>query len=510
MNTERTFQNILDYWASIKPDETACFDELCSVTYKEMADACNALAISLTEKGVVKGDKILTLMRNSYEFIIIYFASVKMGAVLVPCNATSGKFEIEKRLKMLAPKVVFTSEDKWLTTINRKSNAIVITVRFGRKGNQLFDELVSVKPSDIFKCAEIDVYDDIFAIVITSGSTCEGKGVMLTYDNILHSAVNIGEQLECTDKDVFFVPLPFSHMFCLNTGILTPFYFGCKIILAYKFEANRALDLIEQNKATVHLGVPTMFIRELHEQSVRKRDMTSLRTGVIAGAGCSANLVCDIETHLHCKILIAYGSTESNAVSMTSLDDDPEERCSTVGRIFDTTEVKILNDDGSWALCGERGEILCKGRSVMKGYLNGLNETGGCGFDLEGWHHTGDVGAIDKGGFLKVIGRKKDIIIRGGYNVSPSEIEEALFDHPDVLEVCALGESNEDLGERICLFVVPNDNSNITVDSIKNYVVDRVARYKQPDCIVILDAIPKLENGKYDCCLLRRMLKNKN
>lgn len=502
MHIDRTFQNLLDYWASIKPDEIVCFDEFANITYKEMAEECNALAISLAERGIGKGDKVLTLMRNSYESIIIFFAVAKIGAVLVPCNSTFGKFEIEKRCQVLSPDVVFISEAKWLTIINKEINALVITVRFSRKGNEIFNNLITSKSPYKFKCADMDSFNDIFAIVYTSGSTCEGKGVMLTYDSMLHSAVNIGEKLECTNNDVFFVPLPASHMFCILMGILTPLYYGCKIILAYGFDASRALDLMEEYKVTVSIGVPTMFIRELHEQLERKRDMSCLKKSVIAGAGYPAKLVHDVEKGLYCKVLVAYGSTEALAISMTCLDDKPEQRSLTVGRVFDTVDIKLIGDDGKEVINQKIGEIVCKGRSVMKGYL-----TEDDGFDTDGWLHTGDIGEIDKDGFLKIVGRKKDIIIRGGYNVSPAEIESAFIDYPDVLEVCVLGESNEDLGERICLFAKLKDKSNITVDSLKEYICTKVARYKRPDCVVILDEIPKLENGKYDCRLLRKMLK---
>jgi fatty-acyl-CoA synthase/long-chain acyl-CoA synthetase len=505
MYTERIFQNLLDYWAEIKPDSIACFDEFGDVTYREMASECNSLALALALKGIGQGDRVVTFMKNGHEFVTLFFAVAKLGAILVPCNPALEKCEIENRLADLSPKAIFLTEERGLDFISKDLHPLTVTVRFSRKGYLNFNDLAEMGKSKKTECFKIDVEESLFAVMYTSGSTCKGKGAMLTYNNMFHGAVSIGGRLECTDNDIFLVPLPVSHMFCIIVGILVPFYFGCKVVLMNRFEPKRALDLIENHRATVLLGVPTMFIRELHEQKEEKRELSSLRTGVIAGSSFSGNLIQQIESQMHCRILVGYGSTETVSISMTSLYDEPDKRHNTVGRPFPGMTVKLIRDDGSEAAIGESGEILCKGIGVMKGYYNLESEN--CRiFDNEGWLHTGDLAVKDEDGYLKIIGRKTDIIIRGGYNVTPSEIENVFCEHPDVMEICAVGRSHKELGEQICLFVRLKQGSSETVDSLRDYIKKRVAKYKHPDCIYILESIPKLESGKYDRLSLLKIL----
>lgn len=496
MYTNETFQGLLDYWGEKSPDREAIVDAQQRITYQVLKKETQQLAAALQRLSLKKGDKVISLLPNWHEFVVLFFALAKVGAILSPCNVALVKDEVNERMKELQPKVIFVADPAHLVWLKDSGvSCKVVTVRFEEDGYLSYEKLIAQENASLVERADLNPAEDIFAIVYTSGSTGHPKGVELTQRNLFLIAQKIGERLKCTGQDTFLVPLPCCHLFGIVTGILLPFYFGGKIIITNKFCPEMILDLIEHEKVTVLYGVPTMFIRELHEYSRHMTDVRSLRTGLIAGAMCDENLVRQIRTELHCDIMVAYGSTESVGVSMTSFNDDVNTRVQTVGRPYDGVEAKVVDDQGEPVKAGEVGELLCKGIGVMKGYYQRPEETAKV-LTSDGWLRTGDLAAIQTRGYIHIAGRKKDIIIRGGYNICPAEIEKVYYSHPSVLEISVIGSPHEELGQQTYAFILLKENSSETEESLRDYVKGKIAKYEIPDRIILLDDMPKLDNGK--------------
>ncbi|MHB8074763.1 class I adenylate-forming enzyme family protein [Desulfosporosinus fructosivorans] len=504
MYTEESFQSLVDYWGEETPDREAIFDGLRRMSYGELKRESQQLAAALSQLDLQKGDKVLSFLPNWHEFIVLFFALAKRGAVLIPCNIACEKEEINDRLQRIQPKAVFVASRSQLTCLQADEDSYaIISVRFKEEGYQSFSELLEAGRNKAVKPVEIDPYEDVFVIMFTSGSTGCPKGVELTYENLFHSAKNIGYRLESTDQDTFLVPLPCCHMFGIVTGLLLPFYFGGKTVLMNKFSPAKALALIEQEKVTVIYGVPTMFIQELQEYRQNMTDVNSLRTGIIAGANCDENVIRQICSEFNCDIMVAYGSTESVAVSMTTFQDDINIRSQTVGRPYDGVVVKVVDDYEKTVKPGAVGELVCKGYGVMKGYYLMPSETTQV-LNENGWLHTGDLATVDQQGYIRIIGRKKNMIIRGGYNIYPAEVEKIYYAHPTVLEVCVLGVPHEELGEQTWAYIQLKENSQETEESLRDYVKGKISKYKIPDRVIVLDIMPKLTNGKIDKKALER------
>lgn len=498
MNNQETFQGILDYWAEIAPDREAIFDGQQRRTFRELKEEVQCLAFALSQLEIRKGDKVLTIIPNWYEFIVIFFALAKLGAILVPCNEIFAKNEICDRLQQVEPKAVFIAHKSHFCLLQEQKLACeIITTRFEEKDLLSFAKLLEKGRNGAIRPVEVDSYSDVFTIMLTSGSTGRPKGVELTYENLFQGAKSIGERLECTHQDIFLVPVPCSHLYGLVTGIVLPLYFGGKIVLMENYSPQEALSLIEQEKVTVHYGVPTMFIREINEHLQHKKDVSSLRTGMIGGTMVDEHLVRQIRSVLNCNIMVAYGSTEAVTVSMTTLQDDLELRTQTAGRPYEGVEVKVIDGDGKALGLGEVGELICKGFNVMKGYHLAPEETAKI-IDENGWLHTGDLGTIDRSGYIRIVGRKKDTIIRGGYNIYPGEVEKVYYTHPEVLEVCVMGVMQEELGEQIYAFIQLKKDSEETETTLREYTRDKIAKFKIPDQVILIKEMPRSPNGKID------------
>jgi fatty-acyl-CoA synthase/long-chain acyl-CoA synthetase len=297
-------------------------------------------------------------------------------------------------------------------------------------------------------------------------------------------------------------------MFGLVTGLLLPLMFGGKIILMEKHRPKEALDLIEKEKVTVHNGVPTMFFREIEEYRKNKKDISTLRTGIAAGAAVPKSLIKMLHTELQFIPMVAYGLTETLALTCTNLDDSLSKISETVGKPIDEIELKVIDDKGNHLGKGQVGEIICRGSSVMKGYC-GMPEETKKTIDENGWLHTGDLGIIDEQGYIRFVGRIKDLIIRGGNNISPVEVENLYFQHPEVLEICILGVPSKELGEKTYAFVKLHENYSATTESLGAYAEGKIAKYKIPDQFIFVKKMPKLKNGKIDKQRLREYFQQK-
>jgi acyl-CoA synthetase (AMP-forming)/AMP-acid ligase II len=335
--------------------------------------------------------------------------------------------------------------------------------------------------------------DDVFAICYTSGTTGRPKGAVLTHGNLVWNAATVSTILECTDRDTFLVTVGITHIFGLSSAVLAAAAVGARIVVLKAFAAGAALDLCEWEGVTVLHGVPTMFVLELAAQKRAPRDLGSLRTGIIAAAPVSPDLVDQIRAQLHCNVQIAWGLTETSpAVTMTRFDDPPEARRSSVGRVLPEAQIRI-DSQGH-----EYGEILVKSPGVFRGYYNDPELTSEV-LGVDGWLKTGDLGYVDDDGFLRLKGRSKEIIIRGGLHVYPEEVEQVLSELPWIGAVSIVGIPDPVLGERTCACVIVNEDARVPDDllsAVRHAVSQRLADYKVPDAVLRVAELPRTASGK--------------
>ncbi|NLI92363.1 MAG: acyl--CoA ligase [Peptococcaceae bacterium] len=510
MDREQTFNSLLDYWGEKTPEKEAVYDGLRRMSYGELKIEAEQLASALSFLDIQKGDRVLVILPNWHEFVTLFFAVAKIDAILVPCNVSLSEKELKERFDLTQPKLAFvSSRDQLMWLDTNEEFRKVITVRFKKKTLFTYSEVIALGEKcinqKVARNYPLNIKEDVFALIFTSGTTGIPKGVELTSWSILKTAMSIGQRLKSLEQDVFLVPLPCTHLFGMVTGIIVPLYFGARIVIMEKFNSREALDLIEQEQITVHHGVPTMFIRELEEYKQHQVNISSLRTGIVAGAVCSEDTMIKINTDLKFDLMVAYGLTEFVGVSMTSLDDTLEHRFRTVGRPYEGIEVKIVHESGRVAETGEIGELLCKGYGVMKGYYKLPDKTKEV-LDESGWLRTGDLARIDELGYIKIVARKKEVIIRGGYNIYPREVEEIYYNHPDVLEVCVIGVPHKELGEQTIAYIQLKPDSKETAELLREFAKGNIAKYKVPDHVILLDSMPKLANGKIDKKALQNSL----
>ncbi|HWQ76839.1 MAG TPA: class I adenylate-forming enzyme family protein [Syntrophomonas sp.] len=488
----------MDYWGYKEPDKEAIIDKKRRITYRELRLETNKLASAMLRIGVQKGDVVVSFVPNGHEFIEIFFAAAKLGAIMIPLDPQLEKNEVWVRLKKAMPKLIFVTNENHLHWINEEGAAAkAITVRFKAFGVPSYADILESGSEANIESVKVDPAKDVCMVMFTSGSSGVPKGVELTYKNLFQSAKNIGSRLACTAADVFIVPIPVCHLFAVVTGMIVPCWFGGKIVLIDRFEPDKVLHLIEHEKGTVLYGVPTMYVRELQEYRQKQKDLTSLRVSFLAGAYCDPNLVKQIGNELNCGVMIAYGSTETVAVLMTGLEDDEVMVAETVGRPLKGIQIKIVDDRGHEVGTGEIGELVVKGYNVMKGYY--LDPVLTQETLSDGWVHMGDLVTVDEKGYVRIVGRKSDMIIRGGENIYPIDIEKIYYTHPDVLEIAVIGLPHSELGEQTAAFIVLKPNSpKHSAESLREFAQGKIAKFKIPDQVYLIDTMPKLANGKID------------
>ncbi|ACL18382.1 fatty-acyl-CoA synthase/long-chain acyl-CoA synthetase [Desulfitobacterium sp. LBE] len=499
MDMRQTFEGLLDYWGGKTPDKEAVYDGLRRMSYGELKREAGQLAKALACLNIQAGDKVLAILPNWHEFIVLFFALAKMEAVLVPCGVSLTAKEISQRCQMIQPKLAFVSGHDQLRWLEAEAGCCkIIAVRFEDKKAMGYSELLALGEKNREQKLPGKRQDEVMCtIIFTSGTTGAPKGVELTDRSIMQTAISIGIRLESSHRDVFLVPLPCTHLFGIVTGMVVPLYVGAKIVIMERFRAKEALKLIEQEQITVHHGVPTMFIRELEDYKGHEVNLQSLRTGVAAGAICSEEVLKKITDIFKFNLMVAYGLTEFVGVSMTTLSDTIEDRLKTVGKPYEGIQVRAVHESGRTAEPGEVGELCCKGYGAMKGYYQLPAQTRKV-LDAEGWLHTGDLARIDERGYITIVGRKKEVIIRGGYNIYPREIEEVYYNHPEVMEACVIGLPHQDLGEQTVAFIQLKSHSQQTAALLREYAKGKIAKYKVPDRVLLVEQLPKLSNGKID------------
>ena len=477
-------------------------------TYAGLDADVTALALGLLAKGVEAGDRIGVWSPNCPEWTLVQYATAKVGAVLVNVNPAYRSHELayvaaQSSMRMLVSAVRHkTSDYRAMVDEVRSQCPDLRDVVYIGEGT--WDALVAAGSQ-----ATIDQLgarmatlgsDDAINIQYTSGTTGFPKGATLSHHNILNNGFLVGELLGYTERDRICLPVPFYHCFGMVMGNLAATSHGaCMVIPAPAFDPAATLKAVEQERCTSLYGVPTMFIAELGLEGFAAYDLSSLRTGIMAGSPCPAEVMKRVVAEMNMsEVAICYGMTETSPVStMTRVDDDLARRTQTVGRVMPHTEVKVVDPfTGRTVPRGEPGELCTRGTSVMLGYWDEPDKTAEA-IDSAHWMHTGDLATMDSGGYLSIVGRIKDMVIRGGENVYPREVEEFLYGHPDIADVQVIGVPDPMYGEELMAWVVMRPGAEpLTAAGVRAFCEGRLAHYKVPRYVHVVDGFPMTVTGK--------------
>ena len=476
-------------------------------SYQELATSVGEVARGLLALGVERGDRVGIWSPNCAEWVLLQYATAEIGAILVNVNPAYRCFELEYALRQSGVSLLVAAE----TFLDGDYRAILAEVRAGLPllrhvvylDTPDWDGLLrggaAVEPAAVAaRAAQLRPTDPI-NIQYTSGTTGFPKGATLSHRNILNNGYFVGEACGYTSADRVCIPVPLYHCFGMVLGNLACTSHGACMVLPYRgFNAAATLDACAAERCTSLYGVPTMFIAALADPRLAERDLSSLRTGIMAGAPCPIEVMRQVMTLLNmAEVTIAYGMTETSPVSVqTSRADELERRVSTVGVVHPHLEVKIVDPaTGEVVPRGERGELCTRGYSVMLGYWEDAERTAAA-IDADGWMHSGDLATMDGDGYLKIVGRIKDMIIRGGENIYPREIEECLHRHPAVQDAQVIGVPDARLGEAVMAWIQLRDGVHTTEEEIKEYCRAHIARYKVPRYVRFVEAFPMTVTGK--------------
>jgi len=481
-----------------RPDKDALRLGPLATTYAELDDLSARTAALLRSRGVKPGDSVAIALPNLPEFGAIYYGILRAGAVVVPLNVLLKRGEVAFHLKDSGAKLVFGTvaflDELTAGAAEAGADFIAVPLPVGDPGEHtpLPDLVREHEPlTELTPRSPVDPA----VLLYTSGTTGKPKGATLTHDNLLWNAfVSANKVVQMTPDDVVVGALPLFHAFGQSVGMNAALLSGATLSLLPRFEAEGALDIIEQGGATIFLGVPTMYTALLHAESAPKRDLSKLRLCVSGGAAIAVEILRAFEDQFGARILEGYGLSESSPVASFNHQDRPSKPGS-IGTPIWGVEMKAVGDDGQEVPSGEPGEIWIRGHNVMAGYHNRPDATAET-LTEDGWLKTGDVATVDEDGFFFIVDRKKDMIIRGGYNVYPRELEEVLHEHPAVAECAVLGIPHAELGEEVAAAVVLKPGASAGPDELRAFVKERVAAYKYPRVVRIVDELPKGATGK--------------
>lgn len=501
-------------------------------SYSEFNEVCERVAKGLMALGIEKGDNLAVWASNVPEWVSLQFGTGKMGAVLVTVNTNYRSAELEYLLKQSESTTLILMEgyrgNSYIDTIYElcpelensepgklKSSRLPllknVIILSDKKYNGTYSWSDLIKMSEqvsdeqlAARAATLDP-DDVVNIQYTSGTTGFPKGVMLTHSNLINNAYNIAYCMKLTQKDRLCIPVPFFHCFGCVIGTLAAVSVGATMVPIQEFDPETVLQTVEKEKCTALHGVPTMFIAELNHPNFENYDYSSLRTGVMAGSNCPVEVMKSVMNKMNMtEITICYGQTEASPVITQTRTDDPVTlRVETIGKALPNVEVKIVGPGTTRELAfNEQGELCTRGYHVMKGYYNNPEATKET-IDEDGWLHTGDLAVMDENGYCRITGRLKDMIIRGGENIYPREIEEFLYTHPAVFDAQVLGVPDVKFGEEVVAWIILKEGITTTDDEIKNYFKDKVSRHKIPKHIILTDSFPMTASGKIQKFKLR-------
>ena len=500
-----TVYGILEHAAKVFGEKEAVFDLNNRITFSQMKANVDKLAAALVRRGIKKTDRIAVSVPNWYETIVIFFAAAKIGAVLVPFNPKYKAHEVSHILRNSEPKALIATEE-FERNFGFKDALYfvpeIITVRSINSNFPSYEDLINDDPLKIGQEEAIDVNNDLFCILYTSGTTGVPKGVMITHRSVVQSANVMGIELRCTENDVLILPSPLFHIFGMAVNLFNAAFTGTRIVLLEKFNPTEILHLIEREKVTILNGVPTMFIKLLETQNFDHYDLSSLRTGVVGASPIPATKVKEVRDRMGINLCQSFGITETVSVTLSPYDDEEKNIIETLGKPLPGVKIKIVDDNRVPLAPGEKGEIAIHSFGTRKGYYK-LPEQTAAVLDHEGWYYTGDLGMLDDLGNLKFIGRKKEVIIRGGFNIYPQEIEAVLSRHPKVVESAVIGLPHETLGEIACAVIQLKDGKEGTEEEMKNYLKEQMATYKVPEKVLFTDKFPVTASGKIQKMRLR-------
>ncbi|BCR04526.1 AMP-binding protein [Desulfuromonas versatilis] len=531
-----TMGGLLEDIARRFPDNDALVypDRGLRYSYRQFDALTDRVAKGLLKLGVGKGDHVAIWATNVPEWVVLMFATGKIGAVLVTVNTSYKSAELEYILEQSDATTLFLVQGFKDTDYVATVGEVIPELQTSQPGKLDSKKLPFLKnlvflgggaPAGMLAYDEIErlgaqVADaelaaakaalephEVINMQYTSGTTGFPKGVMLTHHNIINNGFNIGECMKFTEKDRLCIPVPFFHCFGCVLGVLACVTHGSAMVPVETFNPEAVLKTVEAEKCTAVHGVPTMFIAELEHPAFRKYDLSTLRSGIMAGSPCPIEVMKRVIRDMNCsEITIAYGQTESSPVITQTRTDDPIElRVATVGRALPDVEVKIVDiETGASLPPGKQGELCTRGYLVMKGYYKLPEETARA-IDAEGWLHTGDLAVMDENGYCKITGRIKNMIIRGGENIYPREIEEFLYSHPKVSDVQVYGVPDRKYGEQVMAAVKLKEGDSCTEQEIKDFCRGRIANYKIPYYVKFVDEYPMTASGKIQKFKLREM-----
>ncbi|MBK4739197.1 AMP-binding protein [Noviherbaspirillum pedocola] len=501
-------------------------------TYKELDERVSYLAAGLLKLGLHPGDRVGIWAQNCAEWVLVQFATARAGLIMVNINPAYRRSELEYVLdKVQCSALILSPSFKSSDYIAMVQDVLpeihhatpgalhsrelphlrhVIRLGLDKTAGMLNfnDVLGSPDSADLERLAEVEAalqFDDPVNIQFTSGTTGAPKGATLTHHNILNNGFFIGEAMRLTEEDKLCIPVPLYHCFGMVLGNLACVTHGATMVYPDEsFEPKAVLETVQAERCTALHGVPTMFIAILDHPDFDQYDLSTLRTGIMAGSPCPAEVMSRVITKMHLQeITIAYGMTETSPASFQSSIDDPVElRVSTIGRVHPHLEVKIVDTEGRIVPRGVKGELLTRGYSVMLGYWGDEEKTRET-VDAAGWLHTGDLAVIDDHGFATIVGRSKDMVIRGGENIYPREVEEFLYRHPKVLDVQCVGVPDKKYGEELCACIVLRPGMDANTDEIQEFCKGQIAHYKIPRYVVFVPNFPMTVTGKIQKYLLR-------
>jgi fatty-acyl-CoA synthase len=504
-------------------------------SYRELKARVDAFAAGLLSLGLKRGDRLGVWSPNNAEWVVTQFATAKAGLILVNINPayrlaeleyalnkagcvaliTAAQFKTSDYLAMLrelAPELATASPGN-LHASRLPGLRLVITIGAENAPGMVKFEDVLGRARDaerrrLAALAEELQFDDPINIQFTSGTTGFPKGATLSHHNILNNGFFVGQAMRFTEQDRLCIPVPLYHCFGMVLGNLCCLTHGAAMVYPSEgFDPLATLETIAADRCTALHGVPTMFIAEMDHPDFAKFDLSSLRTGIMAGSPCPIEVMKRAIKRMHLsEITIAYGMTETSPVSFQCSTDDPiERRVSTVGRVLPHIEVKIVDAEGRIVPRGTAGELLTRGYSVMLGYWDDEEKTREA-IDAAGWMRTGDLATIDAEGYCNIVGRIKDMVIRGGENVYPREIEEFLYRHPKIQDVQVIGVPDSRYGEELCAWVRLRDGETATAEEIRAFCQGQIAHYKVPRHIKFVDGFPMTVTGKIQKFLMRQQM----
>ena len=532
-----TVGSCFDETAALHPEREALVVPYQDIrwTWAQLKERVDAYAAGFVALGLEPGQRVGIWAPNEWEWVVTQFATAKAGLILVNINPAYRTSELAYALEKTGCRALIT--DPALKSSNyiemlyellpglrgaepgafhdERFPELTTLIRLGTEASDGFLNFEAIadeaEPAHHDRIAELETqlqFDDPINIQFTSGTTGAPKAATLTHHNIVNNAYFIGRVMRLTPEDRMCIPVPMYHCFGMVLGTLCCALHGCAMVFPSPgFDAHHVLQVCHDERCTVLHGVPTMFIAELDEADFSAYDLTALRTGIMAGAPCPVELMKRVIRDMNLtEITIAYGMTETGPGSFqTAIDDAEERRVTTVGRVLPHTEVKIVDSEGRVVPRGIPGELLTRGYCVMPSYWNDPQKTAEA-IDEHGWIASGDIATLDDEGYCQIVGRIKDMLIRGGENIFPREIEEFLYTHPAVEQVEVIGVPDEKYGEQVCAWIKLREGASATEDEIRAFCKGRIAHFKIPHYVEFVDAFPMTVTGKVQKYVMRERM----